>query len=137
VYKNPLVAARAIVAKAGARGLFTGLVPTVLEDIPDMAVKFAAYESLRGAHETLLGRRASTSEELLMGGGSGALAAAATTPFDVVKTRMMCNAASRPKIWASTKEVSARAERGTGGYSDEKVANREIRVWHFVIGNGY
>jgi hypothetical protein len=22
-------------------------------------------------------------------------------------------------------------------YSDEKVANREIRVWHFVIENGY
>jgi hypothetical protein len=22
-------------------------------------------------------------------------------------------------------------------YSDEKVANRDIRVWHFVIENGY
>jgi hypothetical protein len=25
----------------------------------------------------------------------------------------------------------------TPSYSDEKVANREIRVWHFVIENGY
>jgi hypothetical protein len=24
-----------------------------------------------------------------------------------------------------------------GAHSDEKVANREIRVWHFVIENGY
>jgi hypothetical protein len=23
------------------------------------------------------------------------------------------------------------------GYGDEKVANRDIRVWHFVIENGY
>lgn len=105
VYKNPLIAARAIVAKAGTRGLFTGLVPTVLEDIPDMAVKFAAYESLRNAHEILMGRRASTTEDLIMGGGSGALAAAATTPFDVVKTRMMCNAAQRPGIVTSAREV--------------------------------
>ena len=27
--------------------------------------------------------------------------------------------------------------RGATTYSDEKVANREIRVWHFVIENGY
>ena len=26
---------------------------------------------------------------------------------------------------------------GRPRYSDEKVANREIRVWHFVIENGY
>jgi hypothetical protein len=25
----------------------------------------------------------------------------------------------------------------TPGYCDQKVANREIRVWHFVIKNGY
>ena len=27
--------------------------------------------------------------------------------------------------------------RGWVRYSDEKVANRDIRVWHFVIENGY
>ena len=38
--------------------------------------------------------------------------------------------------------VTARAGAGAGErlarvrYSDEKVANREIRVWHFVIENG-
>jgi hypothetical protein len=25
----------------------------------------------------------------------------------------------------------------TGAYSDEKVANRDTKVWHFVIENGY
>lgn len=27
-----------------------GFVPTLLEDVPDMAVKFAVYESLRSLH---------------------------------------------------------------------------------------
>ncbi len=42
-----------------------------------------------------------------MGAVSGAFAAAATTPLDVIKTRMMCTAATRPsmrgaagKVWA-------------------------------------
>ena len=28
-----------------------GFMPTVLEDVPDMAVKFAVYESLRSLHQ--------------------------------------------------------------------------------------
>ena len=32
---------------AGPKGLFTGYFPTLIEDVPDMAFKFAAYESCR------------------------------------------------------------------------------------------
>lgn len=39
IYPNVFQAARAIVAAAGVRGLFTGFLPTVLEDVPDMAGK--------------------------------------------------------------------------------------------------
>ena len=53
VYANPVIAAKHIMAKAGVRGLFTGLVPTILEDIPDMAVKFASYEMLRATHASV------------------------------------------------------------------------------------
>ncbi len=31
-------------------GAMQGLMPTLLEDVPDMAVKFAVYESLRTMH---------------------------------------------------------------------------------------
>lgn len=59
VYPNVFVAARQITAAAGPRGLFTGYLPTLLEDIPDMAFKFAAYESLRSARLRLMrGRKA-------------------------------------------------------------------------------
>jgi solute carrier family 25 S-adenosylmethionine transporter 26 len=53
VYPNAFAAAGAIVRAAGVRGLFTGYLPTLLEDVPDMAFKFAAYESLRSLHRRL------------------------------------------------------------------------------------
>lgn len=106
VYKNVGHAARSIVAAAGVRGLFTGFVPTILEDVPDMAVKFAVYEMMRKAHTRLSGGRpAHVAEDLLMGGFAGAAAAAATTPLDVVKTVMMCTASSRPTLAGAARSV--------------------------------
>lgn len=53
VYPNVFQAASSITAAAGVRGLFTGFLPTLLEDVPDMAVKFAAYETLRHTYVRL------------------------------------------------------------------------------------
>lgn len=117
VYKNPLAAGRAVVAASGVRGLFTGLTPTVLEDIPDMAFKFAAYETMRTLHTQWTGKarnEASAHEDLLMGGAAGAAAAAATTPFDVVKTRMMVTAAKQPTVARSALHVYRSS--GLGGF---------------------
>jgi solute carrier family 25 S-adenosylmethionine transporter 26 len=108
IYPNVMAAAACITRAAGVRGLYTGYVPTVLEDVPDMAVKFAAYESMRVAHARITGKsrdQASRVDDLLMGGTAGALAAAATTPLDVLKTRMMCSAASRPTLSGAFRAV--------------------------------
>jgi hypothetical protein len=43
---------------------------------------------------------------------------------------------SVPTIESPTKVAAAHAG-VKAAYCDEKVANREIRVWHFVIENGY
>jgi hypothetical protein len=131
VYPSAPAAAAAIVKAAGVRGLFTGYVPTLLEDVPDMAVKFAVYETLRAAHARLMTARAratgelspskkgsetfqprppSMGEDFAMGAVAGAAAAAATTPLDVIKTNMMCSAASRP-----TMREAARAALARGG----------------------
>jgi hypothetical protein len=37
--------------------LSQGFLPTLLEDVPDMAVKFAVYETLRPLHAQMLGGR--------------------------------------------------------------------------------
>ena len=42
-----------------------------------------------------------------MGAFSGAVAAAATTPLDVIKTNMMCTAASRPTMVSAARGVWA------------------------------
>lgn len=106
VYPDFFSAARSIVAKAGPRGLFTGYAPTVLEDVPDMAIKFAAYESMRQLHRQVHhGRPATLQEDFAMGATAGALAAAATTPLDVIKTNMMCNAAARPSMHSAAQAV--------------------------------
>lgn len=106
VYPNVPSAAYSIVKAAGVRGLFTGYLPTLLEDVPDMAVKFAAYESLRALHKSMSnGREASPHEDFCIGAFSGALAAAATTPLDVVKTNMMCMAASKPTMASAAAAV--------------------------------
>lgn len=57
MYPNVFAASRAIMDAAGVRGLFTGYLPTLLEDVPDMAFKFAAYESLRSLHRRANGGR--------------------------------------------------------------------------------
>lgn len=61
-------------AKEGVLGLYHGLLPTLLRDVPDIAIQFALYERLRKAlerhrHVTKL----RTWEHLILGGFSGAL----------------------------------------------------------------
>lgn len=108
VYPNVVNASKSIVKAAGARGLFTGFLPTFLEDVPDMAVKFACYETLRSLHRKMnKGKPSTAQEDLVMGGFSGSIAAAATTPLDVIKTTMMCSAATRPSVVGACKSIWA------------------------------
>jgi len=109
VYPNVVNASRQIVKAAGPRGLFTGFLPTFLEDVPDMAVKFACYETLRQLHSKMKkGKPSTAQEDLVLGGISGSVAAAATTPLDVIKTTMMCSAASRPSVMGACRSVWAK-----------------------------
>lgn len=105
VYPNALCAAHCICRAAGPKGLFTGYVPTLLEDVPDMAFKFAAYESLRSLHRSLVGRKATPQEDFVCGAAAGAFAAAATTPLDVLKTTLMCTAAQKPSLLLTSQAV--------------------------------
>ena len=60
-------------AAEGVRGLYHGLLPTLLRDVPEIAIQFTLYERLRKAVQR---RRAvdklRTWEHLILGGLSGA-----------------------------------------------------------------
>lgn len=116
VYANAVEAAVSITSAVGVRGLFTGYIPTLLEDIPDMACKFACYETLRSLHRAVVvkDRNLNAQEDFAIGAMAGAFAAAATTPLDVIKTNMMCCAANRPNMITSAKAVIRND--GLGGF---------------------
>lgn len=117
VYPNVIAAASRITKTAGPKGLFTGYIPTLLEDVPDMAVKFAAYETMRMAHRRFTNKSiddASPVADISMGLIAGSVAAGATTPLDVVKTRMMVDAAKSPSFIGAIKDVWKTSSPGIG-----------------------
>lgn len=87
-YSGPWDACKAVVRKRGARGLFAGCVPTLLEIVPNAGVQFGAYSALRKAAMST-----SHSDELkgwqgyTCGFVAGALGKIAVHPLDVVKKR--------------------------------------------------
>ncbi|KAI8052478.1 mitochondrial carrier domain-containing protein [Syncephalis plumigaleata] len=85
----------------GVRGLFRGFWSTTLRDVPFMMILFTTYENFKLAHQRgwrPLGGHphengdvngVPTLASTLFGGVSGAIAGFLTTPFDVIKTRVM------------------------------------------------
>ena len=59
-------------AAEGIAGLYHGLLPTLLRDVPDIAIQFALYERLRKALERRRNvAKLRTWEHLILGGFSG------------------------------------------------------------------
>ena len=88
--------ARTITADSGVLGLYRGFWPTLLRDVPEIAIQFTLYERLRkvvGAHRGE--ERLRTWQHLELGGLSGAVAASVTMPLDYVKTATQCGSPMR------------------------------------------
>ncbi|XP_052858866.1 probable mitochondrial glutathione transporter SLC25A40 [Drosophila gunungcola] len=83
-YAQMLQFVRNVVALQGVWGLWRGLRPTILRDVPFSGIYWPIYEYLKQQ----LGQRSQPSFSLsfLAGVLAGSVAALVTTPFDVVKT---------------------------------------------------
>ncbi|GAQ78614.1 Mitochondrial carrier protein [Klebsormidium nitens] len=91
MHQNLFDAVRTVVAQEGIRGLYAGFWPTLMRDIPEIAIQFSIYEKMRGILESRREvKKLATHEHLLLGGLAGACAATCTAPLDLVKTRQQC-----------------------------------------------
>ncbi|KAJ3336113.1 hypothetical protein HDU91_001889 [Kappamyces sp. JEL0680] len=102
-----LATLRLIVQEQGVRGLFRGFWSTTARDWPFMVILFTTYESFKQNHHVFKPpsfvssaafmpspldqeeESITTLKSTIFGGISGALAGFLTTPFDVIKTRIM------------------------------------------------
>lgn len=85
---SSLQALRLVVAHDGVRGLYRGYSSTILREIPFTCVQFPLYEWLKRA----FARHSSADawwHAPVAGTAAGAAGAACSTPFDVIKTRIM------------------------------------------------
>ncbi|CAK9104736.1 S-adenosylmethionine carrier 1 [Durusdinium trenchii] len=95
-YTSSWAACQSILRQDGFSGLFRGYLSTASRDTPFMVLLFFSYEQFKAWKIRLTFGDSlpplapwSDAETVLWGGVSGALAAWLTTPFDVIKTRVM------------------------------------------------
>jgi len=72
----------------GIKGLYAGLLPTLVAMFPYIGVEFMVYETLKRRVELSTGLAAGTATMLLCGALSGAAGQASAHPLDVVRRRM-------------------------------------------------
>lgn len=90
LHPNAFAAVPQLLKAKGPSGFYAGFKPTLMRDVPEIALQFASYEFLRSILQRRSGEKLATWQHLLLGGLSGALAACATMPLDVLKTQMQC-----------------------------------------------
>jgi len=97
IYPNFAAAVRTIYATEGVRGFYAGWLPTVTRNVPFVVITFTSFAALQrrrldaageGSRSTL-----TTAESLCVGVASALIGGLCTQPIDVVKTRMMTQAA--------------------------------------------
>ncbi|XP_031380064.1 mitochondrial substrate carrier family protein C [Punica granatum] len=80
----------------GLKGFFRGTGATLCREVPFYVAGMGLYEESKKLAQHLLGRELEPWETILVGALSGGLAAVTTTPFDVMKTRMMTAPQGQP-----------------------------------------
>jgi solute carrier family 25 phosphate transporter 23/24/25/41 len=74
--------------EGGLRGLYRGLLPTILGIAPYVALNFTTYETLKRQVAHVMHRDPTVHEKLICGGTAGAVAQTITYPLDVLRRRL-------------------------------------------------
>ncbi|CAI5511347.1 unnamed protein product [Closterium sp. Naga37s-1] len=91
LHRDVFEALKVVLQTEGVAGLYRGFWPTLMRDVPEIAIQFAVYENLRAfVKEKRKVEKLTTPEHLLLGAVAGAAAATCTMPLDLVKTRQQC-----------------------------------------------
>ncbi|XP_012570107.1 S-adenosylmethionine carrier 1, chloroplastic/mitochondrial isoform X1 [Cicer arietinum] len=88
-FSSTTAAVRLIIANEGFKGLYAGYGSFLLRDLPFDALELCVYEQLRIGYKLAAKRDLNDPENAMLGAFAGAITGAVTTPFDVVKTRLM------------------------------------------------
>eukprot|EP01025_Chloroclados_australasicus_P006055 TRINITY_DN11990_c0_g3_i2.p2 TRINITY_DN11990_c0_g3~~TRINITY_DN11990_c0_g3_i2.p2 ORF type:complete len:354 (+),score=33.87 TRINITY_DN11990_c0_g3_i2:112-1173(+) len=83
-----------IITKEGVSGLYAGYRAFLLRDLPFDAIEFFSYEWLKQSYKKVVNRDLNALEVSVAGAVAGGFTGAVTTPFDVLKTRLMTQGAS-------------------------------------------
>ena len=115
-YTSVWTATSAVMKRDGVSGLFRGSAATLSREIPFYVIGMVAYEQFKKAalawSREKRGRDLDTLETVALGALSGAVAAALTTPFDVLKTRLMTQAVGAQSV--SIRQLAAKLVKEEG-----------------------
>jgi len=102
---------KSMYAKGGIKGFYNGLTGLLARDLPYRAMQLPMYEVARDLYteKYCLGRDIQPYEAMILGASVGMIAAGLTTPFDVVKSRMMVGSASGKGVSVILKEIYTEA----------------------------
>mmetsp|Transcript_41200 Transcript_41200/g.82847 ORF Transcript_41200/g.82847 Transcript_41200/m.82847 type:complete len:234 (+) Transcript_41200:394-1095(+) len=114
IYKSGREAWKGIKEARGYRGFYVGYVTTIMREIPFSFIQFPIYEGLKKKWSRWQGHDVSPLQSALCGSIGGGFSAATTTPFDVVKTRMMLGKDMHGVAYAGTLSTIQRIHREGG-----------------------
>ncbi|KAA8496634.1 putative S-adenosylmethionine carrier 2, chloroplastic [Porphyridium purpureum] len=89
---------RSVLASRGVPGLFTGFKSNLLQSMPFDALEFATYDQLEGAAQRFRKRELTRWECLALGMLCGSLVGVLTSPFDVIRSRVLSNPSCSGRI---------------------------------------
>lgn len=135
---SPLACIRSIMRQDGPLGFFRGFTSTTLRDWPFMGILFCSYEGFKVNHDRLRFLPRETAlcsnktldriETVLFGGLSGALAGFFTTPFDLIKTRIMTDP-QHSSIWRVARSIHGSNPRVSAFF----VGSSARTIWWFCV----